>query len=154
MNNPDKPRVNVKFLFSVCNDIDAMRHFYTDILGLTEKAYMNDENFGWLNYQCDGFEFMFFRADKKIPVLTEWASQPAWEGGTAEVTSWGIMMPVKKFAEAYEIMEKEGIPMFKPEPEWRFESYWGLSVMDPMGNTIEIGAVPVEKPASTQWPGR
>ncbi len=152
--NPERPKINIRFLFNVCNDIDAMRHFYTDILGMQEKAYMNEASFGWLNYQSDGFEFMFFRADKEIPVQTEWACQPAWEGGTVEVTSWGMMMPFEQFKVAYEKMRKEGVPLFKPEPEWRYDNYWGLSVMDPMGNTIEIGSIPSEKPASPQWPGK
>lgn len=151
---PQKPQVNVRFLFNVCNDIDAIRHFYTDILGMQEKAYMNEENFGWLNYQSDGFEFMFFRADKEIPVITEWASQPGWEGGTLETTSWGMMMPFDQFKAAYEKMKEEDVPTYKSEPEWRHESYWGISVMDPMGNTIEIGSFPKKKPVSPEWSGK
>ena len=30
----EKPKVNVRFIFSMCNDINAMRHFYTDLLGI------------------------------------------------------------------------------------------------------------------------
>jgi catechol 2,3-dioxygenase-like lactoylglutathione lyase family enzyme len=150
----ERPKVNIRFLFNVCNDIDAMRHFYTDIIGMQEQAYMNDENFGYLSYHCDNFDFMFFRADEKQPIVTEWACQPGWAGGTLEITSWGIQIPADQFAELYERLKTEGVPLFKPEPEWRQDSYWGLSVKDPMGNTIEVYAVPKERPVSPQWPGK
>ncbi|MBN2381034.1 VOC family protein [candidate division WOR-3 bacterium] len=150
----EKPTVNVKFLFNVCNDIDEIRHFYTDIMGMQEQAFMNDENFGYLSYHCDNFDFMFFRAEEKLPVITEWACQPGWAGGTLETTSWGIMMPFEEFKSVYKRMKTQGVPLFKPEPEWRHDSYWGLSVMDPMGNTIEVGAYVKEKPVSTRWPGK
>jgi len=151
---PQKPKVNIRFLFNVCNDIDAVRHFYTDILGMKEQAYMNDENFGYISYECEGgVYFMFFRADEKLPVLSEWACQPGWAGGTLETYSWGIEIPEEMFAGVYQKLKDEGAPLFKPEPEWRQESYWGLSVRDPMGNTIEVYAMPEQKPASTEWPG-
>jgi catechol 2,3-dioxygenase-like lactoylglutathione lyase family enzyme len=148
----EKPKANIRFLFNVCNDIDEVRHFYTDLLGMEEDGYMNDENFGYLSYECEGgVYFMFFRAVEKLPVLDEWASQPGWPGRTLEVNSWAIQIPYEDFAEVYEKLKGEGVTLFKPEPEWRQDSYWGLSVRDPMGNTVEVYATPKEKPASTTW---
>jgi catechol 2,3-dioxygenase-like lactoylglutathione lyase family enzyme len=148
----DKPMGSIWFVFTVCNDIDEVRHFYTDLLGMQEDGYMNDENFGYLSYECEGgVYFMFFRADEKLPVLDEWASQPGWAGGTLEVNSWAIQIPYEDFAEVYEKLKGEGFPLFKPEPEWRQDSYWGLSVRDPMGNTVEVYTTPKEKPTSTTW---
>jgi catechol 2,3-dioxygenase-like lactoylglutathione lyase family enzyme len=148
----DKPKVNVRFLFNLCNDIDEVRHFYTDLLGMQERAYMNDENFGYLSYKCEGGVcFMFFRAGEELPVLAEWAWQPGWAGGTLEINSWAIQIPQEDFAEVYGKLKEEGVPLFKPEPEWRQDSYWGLSVRDPMGNTVEVYTTPEEKPASTTW---
>jgi hypothetical protein len=55
MTEPEKieketPKIDVKFIYSLCNDIDAMRHFYTDLLGMKEIAYYNDaeQKFGYL----------------------------------------------------------------------------------------------------------
>jgi len=43
--------------------------------------------------------------------------------------------------------------MFNEEPEWRVDNYWGLTVKDPMGNTVEVYTIPKQKPESTTWKG-
>jgi len=30
----EKPKINIKFIFTMCNDVVTMRHFYTDLLGI------------------------------------------------------------------------------------------------------------------------
>ncbi len=73
MTEPRKrPTVTIRYFFLMCNDIAAMRRFYTEQVGLEEAGHVDEEKFGYLVYQCDGFEFMFFRADKPLPVPTEW----------------------------------------------------------------------------------
>lgn len=151
-NAPGKPKVNIRFIFNVCNDVENMRHFYTDLIGLQQGSFRNDKDWGWLVYKSDGFEMMFFRADRKLQVHEEWAAQPGYEGGTLEVTSWGIHIPEAMFAEVVERVRSAGVKVFKNKPDWPQDCYWGFTVMDPMGNTVELYAEPQEKPTSTEWP--
>ena len=147
----EKPKVNIRYLFAMCNDIDEMRRFYTELLGMQEQSYMNDESFGWLCYDSEGFQLMFFRAEKKIPVTAEWAWQPGYDGGELPVTSWAVVIPEADFKATITRMRDGGAKMHSELPEWRQGSYWGFNVMDPMGNTIEIFMIPAEKPESTDW---
>ncbi len=36
-------------------------------------------------------------------------------------------------------------------PTWRQASYWGFTVLDPAGNTVEIYCAVKEKPANNEW---
>jgi catechol 2,3-dioxygenase-like lactoylglutathione lyase family enzyme len=149
----DLPTVTVRFVFNVCNDIAATRRFYVELLGMREGSYMDTPEFGWLAVQCEGFQMMWFRADEEQPVPKEFTMQPGWEGGTLEGTSWAVGIPEDKFPEVYEKLREAGAPMLRAEPEWRQDSYWGLSVLDPMGVTVEVYTSPKERPESTEWPG-
>ena len=147
------PKINVRFIFSLCNDIEAMRHFYSDLLGMQEQAFFNEEQFGYISYPCEGVYLMFFYSGEKVPEHTEWAWQPGYEGGNLHVTSWAIEIPEVDFAETVERLKSASVKTFSENPEWRQDSYWGFSVMDPQGNTIEVYTRPKEKPASTTWSG-
>jgi catechol 2,3-dioxygenase-like lactoylglutathione lyase family enzyme len=147
-----RPRTTIRFLFNVCNDVAAMRRFYVDVLGMQEAAFQDTPAWGWLSLQCDGFQAMWFRGAGKLPMPAEWASQPGWEGGTAEVASWGVEIPEERFAEVHRRLVAAGAPLFEPKPGWRQDSYWGLSVRDPAGATVEVYATPKTRPASTTWP--
>ena len=87
MAEKETPRINVRFLFNFCNDLKAVRRFYTDLIGLEEISFRTDEEWGWLVYKNEGFQFIWFRSDGDLPVLTEWAAQPGYEGGDFEGTS-------------------------------------------------------------------
>ena len=79
MTEPDikpKPKANIRFLYTFCNDVKLIRAFYTDLLGMTEASFMDTEDFGWLAYQCEGLQYMFFRADSELPHEHRWAEQP------------------------------------------------------------------------------
>ncbi|MCX6645250.1 MAG: VOC family protein [bacterium] len=147
------PRVNIRFLFAMCNDIPAMRKFYSDLLGMQEVSYMNDEGFGWLCYQCEGFQFMFFRTHGRIPLIENWTWQPGYEGGGFDALSWAVEIPETEFADYYRRLKDAGVKAFSEKPEWRQGSYWGYSVMDPMGNTVEVYTSPKVKPDSDEWKG-
>jgi len=151
MTEKSKPKINIRFLFNICNDIDEMKKFYTDFLGMQQVSYMNDSSFGWLCYQCEGFQFMFFRSDIPIPVNEIWDSQPGYQGGEGNRTSWAIEVPENEFKDKVIKIQQSDIRKFNTNPEWRQDNYWGLSIMDPMGNTIEFYTSPKEKPKSTNW---
>jgi catechol 2,3-dioxygenase-like lactoylglutathione lyase family enzyme len=147
-----KPKVNIKFIFSMCNDITTMRHFYTELLGMQEQAFLNEKEFGYLSYYCqDGLYLMFFYSGKEAPKHTEWAWQPGYEGGSLHITSMAIEIPEQDFTGMVERLKKEGVRLFADVPDWRQNSYWGFTVMDPQGNTLELFTMPKDKPLSTTW---
>lgn len=147
----EKPKINVRFIFSLCSDIEAMRHFYSDLLEMQEQAFFNEKQFGYLSYPCEGVHLMFFYSGQKAPVFADWAWQPGYDGGSLHVTSWAIQIPEEDFAETVKRLKDAGVKTFSENPQWRQDSYWGFSVMDPQGNTIEVYASPKEKPESTTW---
>ncbi len=146
------PNVNVRFIFNYCNDPAAMRVFYSEIIGLKEAAF--DEEQGYLVYQCEGFQMVFFRAENELTPLEDWADQPGYKEGTFEVTSWAVEVPEGDFAETVERILDSGAAVLKDAPEWRMDNYWGFTVMDPMGTTVEIYTIPAEKPETTTWTGK
>ncbi len=146
------PRVKVPFVYHVCNDIETIRHFYVDLLGMQQAAHMDTPDFGYLALECGGLQMMWFRADEKLPVPDAFACQPGWAGGTLDVSSFSAFVPEEDFMAVFERLRDAGTTMFKPEPEWRQDSYWGLSVLDPMGATVEVYTTPKDRPSDTTWP--
>ncbi|MBN2381032.1 VOC family protein [candidate division WOR-3 bacterium] len=150
----EEPAISVKFVYSMCNDIDAMRHFYTDLLGLKEIAFYNDaeQKFGYLSYLCAGdLEFDFFYIGQEVSVHEEWSWQPGYDGGTLPVTSWSVQIPEADFPAVVKRLQEDGVKSFKGNPYWCLDSYWAFPVADPQGYTVEVYCIPASKPASTQW---
>ncbi len=150
----DIPKVNVRFIFNMCNDVEAMRNFYSDLLGMAEDAFYSTEEFGWVSYPCEGVYLMFFYGGEDVVEHSDWAWQPGYEGGSLPVSSWAIEIPEQDFAATIKRLQESEIRTFSEAPQWRQESYWGFSVMDPMGNTIEVYTSPKEKPESEEWSGK
>jgi len=143
------PRVRVPFIYHICNDIEAIRHFYVDLLGMQQAAHMDTPEFGYLALECGSLQMMWFRGDEEQPPLDAFACQPGWAGGTLEVSSFSLLVPEDEFGGVFEKLRAAGTRMFKPVPEWRQDSYWGLSVLDPMGMTVEVYTAPKERPDDT-----
>ncbi len=147
---PEPPvEVTFRFVYNHCNDLLAMRRFYTDLLGMTELGFNLEWN--WLGYQCEGFQLMFFGAEKNLSVPTEFTDQPGYEGGDWEGISWSIEVPEARFAETVRRLQEADVPCFSDQAQLRLESYWGFSVLDPMGVTVEVFCYPKEKPESPEW---
>jgi catechol 2,3-dioxygenase-like lactoylglutathione lyase family enzyme len=146
-----KPRVNVRFLFVICNDVAAMKAFYCDALGMTAGSFVDEKDAGWLVLQTDGFQLMCFRLDEPVAVHDQFAWQPGAVTGTAGFPSWSIEIPEADYAATVERLRAADVKMKSPEPDWRQDSYWGMAVLDPMGNTVEVFTRPTERPASTTW---
>ncbi len=154
MAEQETPKISVKFVYSLCSDIEAMRHFYTDLLGMKEIAFYNDEEqkFGYLSYLCvGGLEFDFFYIGKEVPPHTEWAWQPGYEGGSLPVASWSVQIPEEDFPAVVKRLKEGGVKAFKENPYWCLDSYWAFPVADPQGNTVEVYTLPSKKPSSTEW---
>jgi catechol 2,3-dioxygenase-like lactoylglutathione lyase family enzyme len=148
-----KPEIRMPFVYSFCNDIEAVRNFYVKLLGMTEKSYQNTEEFGWLNIDGGGFEFMYFRTPDPVPERG-FAGQPGDGGGDGLHTSWSVAIPEDDFEATYERLREARVRAMTETPTWRQDCYWGYTVMDPAGNTVEVYTTPKERPASTDWPGK
>jgi len=141
------------FVYNYVRDLAAVRRFYTELVGLPEKAY--DERYGYLCYKTGALEFMFFRAEGDVPPPPgggEWALQPGYDGGRAAVTSWSILVAAEAYAATVARLKAANVPRWRDAPDWRVDSYWGFTVRDPAGNTVEVYVIPAAKPASTAWP--
>lgn len=121
-------------VFEWCNDIKAMRRFYTELLGLEETFY--DEERGWLNHQVGETLLVFIRSPDALPVTSEWAKTPAYDGGTAHLSSWVLEVSRQDFDDVVKRLRYEGVPEWG-DPE---ESPGGRAffVRDPMGKTVEV----------------
>ncbi|HUT98610.1 MAG TPA: VOC family protein [bacterium] len=145
----DKPRISVNFIYNFTSSLEDTRHFYTDLLGMEEMAYKPEWNY--LCYKFGDLEFMFFGAQGELAHPTEYADQPGWPGGTLETTSWSVQVPESDFAETVGRLKAGGVPTFSAKPEWRVDSYWGFTVRDPNGVTVEVYTTPQDKPVSKEW---
>ncbi|MHC5012597.1 MAG: VOC family protein [Planctomycetota bacterium] len=149
----DRPKVNLKFLYAFCSDVKPIRSFYSDVIGAQEVGFMDNENMGWVCYQSDGLQFMFQRWDEPFPAETRWAAQPGWTvEPNAPLMSFSLEMSVEDLRESVAKAKAAGVTARTPEPNWRQNSYWGWTIQDPMGNTIELYAHTDEKPAEGETP--
>jgi catechol 2,3-dioxygenase-like lactoylglutathione lyase family enzyme len=148
------PRSTIKYIYLYCRDLEAMRRFYVDLLGLEQQSYQNDENGSWLACQCDGFQFVIFPVDAPVgPPPEGWANQPGWTGGDISCMSWSVLVPEGDYMALVERIAAADVAAFTPQPQWLMDSYWGWALKDPAGNTVEVYAEPAQRPTSTEWPG-
>jgi len=129
------PQPGVKFLYLFCDDLQAMRHFYSYLLGLNE-IYYSEEPDGTVAYDCDGLQFtiIFNAAAQKAP--SGWGWQPGWQTGNRPIISWSIVLTEGAFQTAVQNLKGAGVNAFYEAPQW--QNYWSFPVKDPMGNTVEI----------------
>ena len=141
------PVPGVRFLYIGCNDLSRMRTFYSDLVGLDEIYYSDDDR--TLGYDCDGFQFTVIESTEAAPADSRWDRQPGWVGGTRAAVSWSVALTESTFGPAVERLGDAGVPCFRPTPVW--VGYWSFPVKDPMGNTVEITYAPADPPTSTDW---
>ena len=111
-------------------------------------------SFGWVNYLSEGLEFMFFRWDVgELDDEQDWAWQPGDGAGQRPGMSFSINVPEPEYSPTVKRVIESGCPRMTDAPTWRQDSYWGLTVKDPAGNTVEVYPSPTEPPSSTDWPG-
>jgi len=125
--------VGVKFIYLYCNDLSAMRNFYSEM-----------ENAG-VAYDCDGLQFTIFFDRNFNKHSTGWSNQPGWVGGNQPTMSWSVVFEQQEFRKAVTNVLSAGIETFFIEPEWL--NYWSFPVRDPMGNTVELVFSPENKTA-------
>lgn len=133
---------SIRFLYVHCTDLDAMRHFYTTLVGLDEIYYSDSER--TVAYNCDGLQFTIREAAPESRSNTSWAWQPGWEGGEDAATSWSVTTPPEDFSETVSRLRNAGVPAVHEAARW--VGYWSFPVKDPMGTTVEITSVPHDPP--------
>lgn len=139
LSEPPAPKINIRFLYSMCNDVKAIRAFYTDVLGMKEMSFRDDENFSWVVYDTEGLQLMFFRWDGNIPVEARWAWQPGEAPeNAAPIMSFSLEYPEEDLRPLVARVREAAAATATPKPTWRQNSYWGWTVRDPMGNTLEL----------------
>ncbi|MHC4939552.1 MAG: VOC family protein [Planctomycetota bacterium] len=129
---------NIRFVHRICDDVDAMRRFYGDGIGFKELSYRNDEQHGWVVFESEGLQFMFHRWDHPMPRPVGFAWQPGDGAGSEPRFSLGIHVPEEEWQATVDRLKAVGVESLTPEPTWRQESYWGWTINDPLGETIEI----------------
>ncbi|MHC4341596.1 MAG: VOC family protein [Planctomycetota bacterium] len=146
------PKLNIRFVYGICSDVAAMRAFYSDLLGMEEMRFMDEESFGFLVYQSEGFQLMFFRSmHGEVPVQEKWSWQPGDGAGDGSTVSWSVLVPEEEYRELIGRVRESDSPKQTDRPTWRQDSYWGWTVKDPVGNTVELYTTPAERPESTDW---
>lgn len=147
-----KPRAAVKFVYLYCRDLEAMRRFYADLLGLEQKGYRSDAAGGWLACDCGGFELAIMQAVDLADPPAGWASQPGVPGGDTLSISWSVAVPEKDYPATITALQAAGTPALASQPRWVNASYWSFAVKDPAGNTVDVYCEPAARPTSTRWP--
>ena len=146
MSVPRRP--NVRFLHVLCNDVAPIRRFYSERLGLDEISHRDDTEGGWVAYQCEGLQLMFHRwsGSDPVPVFDGFAWQPGDGEGTVPAMSFAVGIAPEDYRVVVERLQASRDLALTPAPTWRQNSYWGWTVKDPMGNTIELFTMVAERP--------
>lgn len=136
-------------MFILCNSIEAMRGFYVKLLGMEESYCIEGE---YLDVNTAGIQLLFFKHETEVLVPSGWSWQPGWEGGIETRPSFSVRVPEEEFPGLVERIRELHIPRYNEYPEWRNNGYWGYTIKDPMGLTLELFVEPAERPNSTLWP--
>src|SRR5690606_2305754 len=126
--------IQIHTLFQWCNDVAVMRDFYTNLLGLSETFYRDDDQHGWLAYYAGQTQVVFIRADNPLPIEQTWAMQPGYQGGSSTAKSWLFTVSVEDFATLSERIRSSNVTVYNG----KCDNTCQLFIKDPMGMTIEI----------------
>lgn len=138
--------LGVRFLYLPASDLEAMRHFYSELLGLDEIWFTADQG---VAYDCDGLQFTILQEPEAEPVQPAWATQPGWLGDTVGAISWSVVLSESGYRSAVDrLVTSPDITRLHGAPQW--VGYWSFPVRDPMGNTVEL-SWPEITPSSTTW---
>ena len=144
-----QPKVELKFLFRMGNDVFKIRDFYCETL---EIECQGQADKGFLDVKLGNISLLFFKSDYEIKTPDEFAWQPGYQGSNANLNSFSFAYNDEKdFRSVVKKLQKSSYPKLKENPEWRRDSYWGYTVRDPMNTTIEIYYVPKTRPSSLDW---
>lgn len=137
--------LSIGFIYHYCRDIKETKHFYTDFLGLEEINYNNEEKspWKWVVYQSNKTQIMFFQVENQNHILPPesvgFSNLPGDGIGDHLESSFSIVgHDFDSFKETFIRIKNGHYEVQNNIPTWRQNSYWGLTVKDPSGRTIEI----------------
>jgi catechol 2,3-dioxygenase-like lactoylglutathione lyase family enzyme len=126
-----KKRFGFTYLF--CTDLNKMKHFYRNILGL--NLIWEDEEA--IAFKIGDHQLAIFSHKDFVPLKSQFSIQPGWEGGSLPATSWSLECDPEDFLTIYQaVREDQTIRSWSPKPTW--VGYWSFPLLDPMNHTIEI----------------
>lgn len=126
------------FTYLFCDDLQAMKRFYSGVLGLTQIW----EDDGSIAYDIAGHQLAITFDEGFRRPAGGFARQPGWQGGSEPRTSWSLECDAADYKQIVaNVNDAEAAPgdrtvSFWREPRW--VGYWSLPLLDPMGNTIEV----------------
>ena len=109
------PKIHISTIFKWCTDIEAMRRFYTDLLGLEETFFQHEGSQGWLTYKSQDVQIVFIQTETPLPVATEWAKQPGYAEGSLETSSWVMTVSYAEFSKIVERVQTTVYPSLTPQ---------------------------------------
>ncbi|HEX9746597.1 MAG TPA: VOC family protein [bacterium] len=121
-----------------CNDIDEMRHFYSDLLGLETGPGADEEGGGFQFYVCGDFVFMIMQADTELPVNEEFMHWLGFSETGNYNPGWSIQIPSEDFEAVVARLQDEGVKAADEEPMNQMDAFMQYIVLDPMGNSVEL----------------
>lgn len=151
MDDPNAPKITIDYVYRWSDDLEEMRRFYTELIGLQEISNSVEEEHGYVAYKCVGFTLYILRGKEVRPEMSGWTKQIGREGGTIERTSYTIRVPESAFRDTVTRLRKAGVQSLHEMPKWFHNEYWSYIVQDPMGATIEVYMKPSEKPEEKEW---
>ncbi len=130
--------LHLNTIFRWCNDVEKMRQFYTECLGLNETYFKNDHEHGWLTYQLSEVQLVFTRSDEPLSESNLFAKNPAYRDGETHETSWVIEVEPVDFKPIVEKIKQNGYPIYNDGPYSNRPGHLQMIVRDPMGMTVEL----------------
>ncbi|MBU3065320.1 VOC family protein [Nocardia sp. NEAU-G5] len=116
------------------DDLDAARHFYGEVLGLTQGRSAQT----WVDWNLHGHQFVTHLA----PARPERIENPV-DGHDVPVPHFGLILTIPEFHDLAARMHGAGV-RFVIEPYVRFEGQageqWTMFLLDPAGNALEFKA--------------
>lgn len=131
----------INTIFRWCNDVDTVRHFYTDCLELDETFYRNDDEHGWLTYQLGETQLVFTQTTESLDEPSAFAMNPAYEGGSTCDPSWVMKVDVAAFTDIVARIKQTSYPTYGDNPYSNRPGHLQFIVRDPLGLTLELYAV-------------
>ena len=143
--------LSINYIYRWCDDLSAMRNFYTRLIGLDEGVFTDTEEYGFIEYKSNDLRMFILRGTEIEPQEPGWAKQPGYLKGDLERTSYTIKVPETKYVDVVRRLQEANVKSFQEKPTWLQDEYWSYIVQDPMGVTIEVYMQPSEKPDDKTW---
>lgn len=114
--------INNPIYFNICDNVEQIKDFYTNLLGLKETAYSENT---YIEYVKDGKTIMFYQNDKAFSKISETKKDN-------KKFNWCIKADSELFLRVFKVLNHK-----KPSVNEN-EGYLSLDIDDPMNNKVII----------------